>query len=126
MANTKLNGLILAGGKSSRMGYDKSSIVFHQQTQEAVFCLSNDLVNDLHLYFKSLPMNYFIHKSKFYGLVVLLFLTCFFFFDIFMMIGSGYQILIPMSIFLVLLSTSIILYKKTDGYSSIPQMNTKA
>src|SRR5690606_41979109 len=47
---TRLNGLILAGGKSSRMGRDKSLIVFHDQPQrDHLFNILKRFCNEVYL-----------------------------------------------------------------------------
>lgn len=71
-------------------------------------------------------MNYTIYWLKLLGLFMLLFLTVFFLFDILLLIGSGYQIWISISISLVLLICCYVLYKKTDGFNSIILKNTKS
>ena len=71
MEGTKINGLVLAGGKSKRMGRDKSSIAWHGKEQqyyiadllqplcnEVYISLRQDQENEAHTEYKTLTDSY--------------------------------------------------------------------
>ncbi len=80
MENTKVFGLILAGGRSSRMGYDKSKIEYHHKPQivfindlllnhcEKVFLSTNKENSETSLIIDSLP-DLFELKSPLNGIL---------------------------------------------------------